>query len=77
MVQRVCTGLPWLPKCTIDPSAEGGRSTLCTAPLLPFNLTSPGLLAYDGTVHMQDDYFIDYETQSHSMSPWCSPQRSA
>jgi len=44
------------PTCTQD---DPSRVPLCTVPLLPTSLDSPGLLGFDGRVHLQGDYYID------------------
>eukprot|EP01125_Pyxidicula_operculata_P010688 TRINITY_DN351_c0_g2_i3.p1 TRINITY_DN351_c0_g2~~TRINITY_DN351_c0_g2_i3.p1 ORF type:complete len:2844 (-),score=811.49 TRINITY_DN351_c0_g2_i3:165-8696(-) len=44
------------------------KSARCTAPLLPKDLDSTAYLGLTGSVHLQNDYYIDQDHSTHEMS---------
>ncbi|KAF2072712.1 hypothetical protein CYY_005972 [Polysphondylium violaceum] len=42
------------------------RSTLCIAPLLPNNLDNFEYMGYNGKLHLQDNYYVDVASTSHT-----------
>ncbi|EFA77852.1 hypothetical protein PPL_09350 [Heterostelium album PN500] len=56
-------GYTGYPNCTMS---DDDRGTLCIAPLLPVDLNSTEYLAFNNRVHIQDNYYLDINTGSHS-----------
>jgi len=64
MMCGVCDfGYVGYPNCQLE---FDDRSTLCTAPLLPANLDNFEYLGFNGKVHIQDNFYIDIASASHT-----------
>ncbi|GAM25559.1 hypothetical protein SAMD00019534_087340, partial [Acytostelium subglobosum LB1] len=55
-------GYTGYPKCV---TSDDDRGTLCTAPLLPLSLNFTEYLAFNNKMHIQDNFYLDYQTGKH------------
>ncbi|EGG18641.1 hypothetical protein DFA_04136 [Cavenderia fasciculata] len=52
------------PNCSMSSEDEG---TLCIAPLMPSSLSTIEYLTYNNRLHIQDNYYIDMDSGSHTI----------